>query len=319
MTTAGVHLMVPGSLDQPTGGYVYDRRIVDELDQRGIRLTVHELPGDFPLVDETAIRVAARQMAGSLSLDTRRLRLVALVHHPLYLETGLDPEIAAILHRLEHGCLHSMRRIVVTSGATAAGLAEFGVPAGRVTVIPPGTDPAPRAAGSGGEVLHLLCVGSLVPRKGQIDLVAALAGLADRPWRLTLAGADDRDPGYAGRVRAVVADAGLQNRVTLTGGVSRDALDRMFHSSDLFVLPSHHEGYGMALAEALTRGLPVITTAAGAIPDTVPEEARLMVPPGDVPALTAAAPIDHARQRLDTLRVFVERSGRRERLPSRGS
>ncbi len=159
----------------------------------------------------------------------------------------------------------------------------------RIAVGAPGTDPAPRAIG-GAEygVPSLLCVATVTPRKGHAVLLDALAGLRDRPWRLHCAGSLARDEATAAAVREATVRHGLADRVVWHGEVDAARLDALYAQADLFVLPSFHEGYGMALAEALARGLPVVSCAAGAIVDTVPATAGVLVPPGDAVALRAA-------------------------------
>ena len=119
-------------------------------------------------------------------------------------------------------------------------------------------------------------------------LVPALARLGDIGWRCVCAGSLDRAPAYAATIAAAVRDAGLGNRVRLVGECAADALDRLYDGSSVFVLPSHYEGYGMVLTEALARGLPVVATTGGAIPHTVPAAAGILVPPGDDGALADA-------------------------------
>ena len=159
---------------------------------------------------------------------------------------------------------------------------------GRITVARPGSDPAPRSEGSRSEIPHLLSVGAVVPRKGFDVLVAALARLAELPWRLTIAGDLTRDPNEAAKLQASISQHGLSGRIEALGAVSPERLAALYNDADLFVLASRFEGYGMAYAEALSRGLPVIGTTAGAIPDTVPQEAGLLVTAGDVIALARA-------------------------------
>ncbi len=151
----------------------------------------------------------------------------------------------------------------------------------------PGTEPASLAGGSGGPGLALLCVASLTPRKGHLVLLDALAGLRDLSWQLTCVGSPDRDPPTARAIRAAIGRLGLEPRVRLVGEQAESGLQPFYAAADLFVLASYHEGYGMALAEALARGLPVVSTTAGAIPDTVPAAAAILVPPGDPAALAA--------------------------------
>lgn len=301
-----IHILCPGPIRQATGGYGYLRRLADGLCRRGETVTVHELPGRFPVADEATRRAAEAAIgripddsvaladglalpavAHALWTERHRLRLVALIHHPLHLETGLAPEQAAGMERLERAALPQFRRILANSNATARDVMALGVPADRIGVVPPGTDPVAPSSGGGG-VPVMLCVATLTPRKGHLTLIDALSALTDLPWRLVLAGSDTRDPDHAARIRAAVADRGLAGRIEIAGEVPAERLDALWDGADLFVLPSLHEGYGMAAAEALARGLPVVTTRAGALPEVVPAAAGALVPPGDARELAAA-------------------------------
>jgi glycosyltransferase involved in cell wall biosynthesis len=298
-----LHLIVPGPLDQATGGYIYDRRIVDGLRAAGWTVAVHELAGAFPRADAFARRAAVAVVdalpRGALIIDGLALPAfaglaallppwVALIHHPLALETGLSPAEAAAFAALEREVLGHAARVIVTSPATRRDLAVYGLDAGRIGVVVPGSDRAPLARGSNGPGLSLLCVAALTPRKGHLVLLEALATVQDLPWRLVCVGSAKRDPDCAAAIEAAIDRRGLRSRVELAGEHRDDGLERFYDQADLFVLASHHEGYGMALAEALARGIPVISTTAGAIPETVAPDAGLLVPPGDALALAAA-------------------------------
>ncbi|WP_374446906.1 glycosyltransferase family 4 protein, partial [Stella sp.] len=213
-----------------------------------------------------------------------------LVHHPLAEETGLAPAAAAELRLAERAALARVDGIVVTSAFTGRVLGrDYGVPAGRVVAVPPGVDrppPAPRGRAPG--PVRLLSVAALVPRKGHDLLVAALATMADLDWTLAAVGASDRDPALTACLLEQVARSGLGDRIRFTGEVDDATLAAHWLSADLFVHPAHYEGYGMALSEALRVGLPVVAAAGGAVPETVPDGAGLLVPPGDAAALAAA-------------------------------
>ncbi len=297
---------IPGDLNAPTGGYAYARRILPLLGAHGVDVAHLALPGGFPFPGSAALEAAGEALA-EIPADAVALidglaygalpervvariaaPIVALVHHPLGLETGLSPEDSARLIETETRALALARRVVATSDTTAETLRrDFGVPQERLSVAAPGTERAERATG-GGDVPHVLGVGAVVPRKGFDVLVAALAALADRPWRCTIAGSLDRGPATADALRAQIERAGLADRITLTGALEPAALDDVYRSADIFVLPSRYEGYGMAFTEAMARGLPIIACAAGAVPATVPREAGILVPVDDAAALSGA-------------------------------
>jgi glycosyltransferase involved in cell wall biosynthesis len=313
-----VHVVIPGDLQIRTGGYGYDRRIIAGLRDRGWRVDVHGLDDSFPTPTSAAREHASRVLAdiadgatvlvdglalGALPSEVEheagRLKIVALVHHPLAEETGIDPALAVRLKISETCALAAVRSVVVTSPNTAVRLGEYGVASDRITVIEPGTDPAPLSRGSAiarsaaaigvqPSEVALLCVATLTPRKGYEVLMSALAATPARNWRLTCAGSLDRDAGTVSRVFAQVRDNGFEDRVSFVGDLDAAAVAVQYDWADVFVLPTLYEGYGMVVAEALARGLPIVSTSTGAIRDLVGTEAGIVVAPGDLPAFTDA-------------------------------
>ena len=297
---------IPGNIDLPTGGYIYDRRVLALLPGLGVTVRHLALPGSFPAptaadLAETERLLAALPADGAVVIDglaygampaelVARVRaaIVALVHHPLCLEAGLPPARQRQLKDLETAALALARKVVTTSPTTARTLAaDFAVPAHKITVAEPGTDPAPRATGTGSPV-QLLAVGAVVPRKAYDLLVRALSPLADRDWRLTMAGPTDRSAEALAALRAALLEGGLGHRVTLLGAVDQQRLAELYAKADIFVMSSLYEGYGMVLGEAMARGLPIVCTTGGAAAETAPDTAAIKVPPGDQAALTAA-------------------------------
>lgn len=265
---------------------------------------MHELGPDSPRPSRAALSAAADTLRAiptghdvvvdglalggmpAIAIDqASRLRLVALVHHPLAEETGLDPVARQALHAAEQRALAAVSHVIVTSHATARALAAYGIDPASVTVAEPGTDPAPLAAARGLPPLRLVCVATVTPRKGHALLLDALAGLRDRPWRLDCIGSTRRDPVTADAVARQVVSLELGDRVCFHGEVDDATLQRAYGGADAFVLASYYEGYGMAFAEALARGLPIVATGGGAVAETVPGTAGLLDPAGDATAL----------------------------------
>lgn len=309
--------IVPGDPTQRTGGYLYDAHVVSELRLLGWKVEVHGLPGRFPSADARA-RDALRHTLQALPAGhtvvvdglalgglpevaiehARRLRLIALVHHPLGDEAGIDPVQRRCLLASERAALAAVQRVITTSGFTARRVAAFGLRPERMRVVEPGVAALPEATADG-HPPRLLCVGSLAPRKGQDLLVRALARLHALPWQCELIGSTTRAPAYAQDVASQISAAGLARRIHMRGECSDAALRAAYAAADLFVLPSLYEGYGMVVTEAIAAGLPVLTTTGGALAETLPAEAGIAVPPGNVEALAEALGAlltDHARR-----------------------
>ena len=304
-----VQVVVPEGVDdpdRPSGGNVYDRRICDGLAALGRVVVEHPVRGGWPRPDRAAREALAATLAGlpdgspvlvdglvgsaapaELAAVAGRLRLVVLVHLPLgcaAVAEGAEPEREAEVREAERRALAGAAAVVATSGWTRAWLrTAYGLPSAVLHVVQPGVDPAARAAASetGG---RLLCVGAVSPVKGQDLLVAALTAVADLPWECRCVGSLSVDPGFADRVRRRTAEAGLSSRLDLTGPLAGAALDAAYAAADLLILPSRAETYGMVAAEALARGIPVLATAVGGVPDTVGRAGDGTVPGMLVPA-----------------------------------
>lgn len=308
------HFVVPDSIDdpmRPSGGNVYDRRVIQALRDHGWRVDEHLVAGSWPGPDGFASRALAAALAavpdGSVVVvdgllastaasvvvpAAARLRLVVLMHLPL----GHGPPGHEVSHarEQERSVLAAASATITTSEWSRALLLRTYDELGpqRVHVARPGVDPAPPATATrdGG---RLLCVAAVTRHKGLDLLVEALVTLTALPWQCTCIGVRDREPAFVAELEKRAADYGIADRIAFTGPAVGADLDYQYASADLLVLPSRGETYGMVVAEALAHGVPVVATAVGGVPDTLgrADDGRrpgLLVPPDDASALAAA-------------------------------
>ncbi|WP_230209182.1 glycosyltransferase family 4 protein [Nostocoides sp. HKS02] len=281
-----VHVVVPADLHDPTrrsGGNVYDLRLCEELAHRG--WSVREVPvaGPWPRRDPGSLAGLGSALAvlpdSSLVLvdglvasnagdvvrgETDRLGIVVLVHMPLgHRWPGQD---RADVGARERDVLAGARAVVTTSTWTRDWLLDrYALRSSCVSVAEPGVDPAPLAPWSAsGQAL--LCVAAVTPDKGHDVVFEALRAVADLSWRCVCVGSLGRDPGFARALRDRVHDAGLAHRVTFTGPLVGAALDAAYAAADLLVLATRAETYAMVVTESFARGLPVVATDVGGVP-----------------------------------------------------
>ncbi|WP_105372129.1 glycosyltransferase family 4 protein [Neorhizobium huautlense] len=296
----------PGDLETRTGGYGYDRRVIASLAERGWNIELVSLGEGFPTpsnaqLDDAGRHLSGKCRAGSLVMidglafgvmnqwaarEAKRLKILALVHHPLALETGLSEVRQQEFKAREKAALEHSRGVIVTSHATAAELAaNYQVPFEKIAVATPGVDPAPLAVG-GGDPPLILSIGTLTRRKGHDVLICALEKVQGLPWICRIVGSKTLDPGVTAALERQVAQSGLGDRIDFAGQL--DDVRGELAKADIFALASRYEGYGMVFAEALAQGLPIVACAAGAVPDVVPESAGFLVPPDDPETFAAA-------------------------------
>jgi len=166
----------------------------------------------------------------------------------------------------------------------------------RVVVAPPGLEvepislsEAPAGNSKNRKTIELLFVGECSYRKGLKPLVKAMSRLKGLDIHLNVAGRYSRDDPYFQQIQKIIDRNHLDNRITFLGFTERGDLERFYRECSIFVCPSLSEGYGMALAEAVVHGLPIVATTAGAISEMVTNNVNaLLVKPGDSRSLATA-------------------------------
>jgi len=303
-----VAFITVGNTGRKTGGYIYNSRVISGL--RGRDAEIEEVvacgaspdeqrtaaprlgfsfdPSEFDAIVVDAI--ARIVVAPHLDLWRASRPVVAMVHELPSIAGGESGSQTVARERDYEEPLLRADRLVAVSDHGRTVLESRGVPSGRIHVVPPGFDRLPAHDESYVErdgAVRALCVAQWIPRKGILALVEAWT-LHDRPGAvLELVGETDADPGYAIRVRAAI-DAASRGSIVVVGAVDDAALGAAYASADLFVLPSRYEGYGIVYAEALARGLPIVASDVGPVPDLVGREAAVLVQPDDKGALSAA-------------------------------
>lgn len=289
-----VHVVMPSGVDdplRPSGGNHYDRRLCDELVRLGWDVHEHLATGTWPtpapsdtalferllgsIPDGAVVLVDGLIASGAEVLveASHRLRLAVLVHMP---DATEDVETAV---------LNAAAAVITTSAWSRDRIVEtHGVPVERMWVAVPGVDPVPIGSGSPSG-RNLLVVGPVSAAKAHDLLVAALADLADLDWTCTCVGSLDLDRDFV----AALPDGG--DRLRFTGALDRTTLDDLRAHSDVVVAPSRRESFGMAVAEALAAGIPVIASDVGGHGEALGQAANGSIPgamiPGDDPGALA--------------------------------
>jgi glycosyltransferase involved in cell wall biosynthesis len=322
--TTAVHIVVPAGIDdlaRPSGGNAYDRRVWRGLAAASFTVHVHEVSGSWPWPDVPSYAALADALSRIpdralvlvdglvaspapevLVPEARRLRLVALVHMPLGEGTADDGA------REREGAALSAAAAILTTSAWARRvlLQLYSLPVDRVQVAEPGVDAAELAPGTA-TAGALLSVAAVIPGKGHDVLLDALATLTDLRWQCLCVGSLERDPIFVERLHRRIVAGGMDGRVRFSGPQAGAELAVSYGAADVLVLPSRAETYGMVVAEALARGLPVVAADVGGVTEALGRGADgvrpgLLVPPGD------AAALGHA------LRAWLEDTDLRRRL-----
>ena len=323
-------LAVPGDINSRTGGYLFDKHVLEAMNAAGQAVCLLALPGSFPRptrfdADQTRkmllecppdVPIIIDGLAGGAIetsiLDEMQAPYIALTHHPLAFETGLSKPEVAHFRSLERANLALAHHVIVTSPYTASLLqAEYGVEESRITIALPSLPTRITRRKYHAKTIEILSVGLIAPRKGHDVLLDALALISDLDWSARIVGrAPDQE--YADQIYAQNERLGLASRVRFTGEVSEAQLSSYFASASVFALASRFEGYGIAFAEALAAGLPVVGCDSGAIPTTVPNDAGMIVPKDDPVAFARALRYlledPAARKRMSTAALSYARS-----------
>ena len=296
---------IPGDIETLTGGYIYERRLLEGLRAMGREVRHLQLGATFPDPTPEDMADALAQLRSveadrplildglvfgaidTAGLGRVRAPVVAMIHHPLARESGLSAERRAHLYRTERDNLALARHVLVPSRHTADILvSDYGVERARITIVRPGTD-RPLGPPATAAPPLVLSVGIQHPRKGHDVLLNALAEVTDLDWRGVIVGSA-YDAVHAAELATLHDRLGLGPRVVFAGRVPLRRLDELYRAASVFVLATRYEGYGIVFDEALVHGLPIVSCDTGAVPQTVPPDAGLLVPPADPRAFARA-------------------------------
>ncbi|MGB0638302.1 MAG: glycosyltransferase family 4 protein [Myxococcota bacterium] len=295
-----VHWLSPGDPNQRTGGYLYNARMIDALRARGVAVSLHVLDGPWPWpgdqtnhtdvlshIPDGSVVVADGLLWPGLQDSVRsalsaRCAVWVVVHSLLDMEES-SASMDSVVEK-EMQALSQAHGWFATSSRTARIVCER-LNTETNLVIVPGTFPSPHRGRP--RKNHMLSVATVTERKGHRLLVEALAQLKDVAWTMDIVGALDRDVGCVQAVRDRIQQLGLEERIRLVGELDDAGMDGAYSSADLLVHTATFEAFGMGLTEALVRGIPVVSTPAGAL-DSMDSAAIQVLPAQDLDRLVGA-------------------------------
>jgi glycosyltransferase involved in cell wall biosynthesis len=256
-----IHFLSRGPIDQISGGYLYNRYLVEHLRSEKLEVRYHASMADLgPLADRDVVII------DGLVLPELAPRLLGVRASLVLLLHGVpEPQAMGDRGEVVLGDLYRRSRVVVTGDSTLTslrdGLAHAGVDAVKIEPGVPGHWRAKEHYSDRAQTL--LGVANYLPGKGIARLIDALSSLRDFDWHLTVRGNVDFDPTHYRAMRQVVAERGLTARIELLGPVPHDTVNDEMLQADLLVLLSQHESYSMVTAEAIECGLPVLSCPTG--------------------------------------------------------
>lgn len=335
--------IVYGSLDQRTGGTIYDRIVVDGLRAAGDDVRVYSLeppPASTALTIPFGLAAGMRlgralrrsrpdvivgdelcfREVGTAYALLRRARTptrrVLLVHHLTYWEEELPRHVRFLAERAEHVAIRASDRIITTSQTTRGRMlaelshAHGGVP--EIDVVLPGADRLPLLPRVEHDDVRFLFLGAIAPRKRALPLVQAFARATRESAatsRLVLLGSTARDSAYARTVAQAIDELGLADRVTMAGEVAEEGVARALSESDALVMPSSLEGFGIAATEAIRAGVPVIAARTSGLEEALGacgDAVRFVADDDDLASALRSFSIDRgARERMTTATALV--------------
>lgn len=301
-------IIIYGSIEQVSGGYLYDRKLVEYLRRQGDNVEIISIPrhadlrqiGDnfsqelYERIKRAAWDVLLQDELNhpSLFLLNERLRarmfpIVSIVHHlACYENPGWVNQLVETryLNSVDGFIFNSMATKQAVEGVLGRESVSIVAYPGKNNLAPEGA-PADRRRGAT-EPLRLVFTGNVIRRKGLHVLVEALAQLKDVPWQLRIAGDMSQDKEYTEMIRAQLLRQGIDKRVEFLGQVTDNELSAALLSSHLLVMPSLYEGLGIAYLEAMGHGVPVIASSAGGAGEIIDDgEEGFLVDPGDTVTL----------------------------------
>jgi glycosyltransferase involved in cell wall biosynthesis len=307
-----VGLVIYGSLDIITGGFIYDRKLVDYLRAYGFSVEVYSLPWrnylshltdnfsmkffrklrdskvDIMLQDE--LNHPSLLASNSCWFHSRKYPVISIVHH-LRCSESRSRTANRLYGTVEKKYLDTNDGFIFNSQTTRESVDNLGITIKPFIIAHPGRNPQnqkispgfirERAERTG--PINLLFVGSLIPRKELLTLLEALTYIPKKEWTLRVVGSLETDKVYANLVLAGLKRLDLESNVRLLGAMDSGDLEKEYMNSHVLVVPSSYEGFGIVYLEAMGFGCPSLATTAGAAHEIISDGAEgFLVSPRDI-------------------------------------
>ncbi len=327
-----VGLILYGSIHTLSGGFIYDRKLVEHLQNQGDEITILSMPWEkYSRLLLQNWQKEWRDRIADLKVDillqdelnhpslfwlNQKIRqqidfpIISIVHH-LRSSEKHPPLALAFYRQIEKKYLHTVDGFIFNSQTTRKTVEDLsGKPVSGIVAHPAGDlygigmdreEVISRCQNEG--PLKILFVGNLIPRKGLHTLLLALENLSELNWTLEIVGRQDVDPDYVAELKKQVMRGGLDSRVTWLDRLEDEQMKLVFRRSQVLVMPSSYEGFGIVYLEGMAFGLPAIASLAGAAHEIItPGKNGVLVPPEDVGAMeTVLRKLCKDRNYLETL------------------
>lgn len=339
-----IAFLVPGDIHSLTGGYIYDKQVLEYFQRQEEKYSVKlfatprprlltdlvynfwliVLVGNrFDVVIEDGMTFRQTFLFNSLCRILDRRPFIVGISHMIFSPVELKEYLRRIARMIEGRWMNSLDTVIVNSQNTLLEAKKLLHNENhRLLVAPPGYKihsevSSPRSSNpSNNDDVVILYVGQIIRRKGLHLLLEALAPLVQLNWKLNVVGDMNCDKNYVNEITKLVEQFGLKDRVRLMGELSRSDVKNMLDVSDLFVSASMYEAFGMSVLEALANGVPTVAFAVGGITEIVEHNVTgLLVRPGDVEALRSALRqiVSNPNLRLE---LSKQAKKKRDRLPT---
>jgi glycosyltransferase involved in cell wall biosynthesis len=299
-----VHFLIPGDINQLTGGYIYNRKMIEGLVSKGHEVEVHNPGSDFPFPGKESLGNCRRIFSSigrgePIVIDSLALGpcekiivqfagnnpMVGLIHLPLFMNPSFTQIEKSVFKAQESRAYKKMRFLIAVSMHTRQLIHECGIDNSSIFVVHPQAESPTRKTFYPSLPHNLLCIANYTRNKGHSTLITALAGLKSFDWVLSCYGDQTMEIEYALKLIKEVKELGLDDRISLNGPLQHQSLTEIYLQADLFILPSEYESYPMVLVESLVHGIPVIAAEAGGIPELVPDGTGYFFEPGNAGSL----------------------------------
>ena len=274
----------PGNINQKTGGYIYENNILKFSKTNKYPINFIELSSNFPNPNIQDIE-NLHKITNNIKSDNilifdglvleglhksinilDHFKIIALIHHPLYLEFNAKKSEEFFKRAIK--IYKKIDYFIVTSHNTKKLLSKtFKIKSSKISIVEPGIEKFKKYKKIPSSKVKLLTCGSIIERKKYDYLINEIKNIDN--IQLNIVGDVSRENKYANKIKNIINNNNLENKVILHGKISQVKLEKLYSNCDFYISTSEYEGFGMSLANAALSKLPIISYKTSTIEKTI--------------------------------------------------